>query len=680
VGAEGGGRLILPVCLAIAIALHAGLLPVMAGVFRSMGTSVTRGIEVVWSPGTDEAVEGGTLPLELMVRGGDPLPAGLEVQVRWSRTKASETNVVAVTQWVAPRPSDAEARVTFWDWSLPRGLAGPGWLLARARLPGGGWTAPAARPLWIASEAPPAVGVAHVDAPDAVAAGGVLSVGFTLTNSGAGWARGGVTDRVELRPVDAGAASPWTVAAFDRRAPLGPGASAAFSPPKVRLPADVVPGRYEVVVTPGDAAHDANGSRAWPIEVRPATHPDLAVADLDAPLTVTAGRPFPLRFAVENRSPAATGPGLWGDRVVLSADDVLDPGDVVLKSEPRVKGLAGFDAYASPEHAVTLDPADATSPVMYLIVSVDDAGDLDEGAFEGNNVRARPVTVVHPQDADAEVPEIELGREDAPAQRITVAWISHDDFEDLQARRSVTHQPAVQARVEPAPDAPLRSDASPDVAGPERWGAVDTAAAPARPASLRAADDPAARSGPFGGPSGGGTAAAGVSADPAPEPAAQPTPPAPPTPSAPPAVAATTPQPTPEPRPSRTPRSDREADPTAPVAVSVVRPGTVRVGPGLEVLTVRPRFSATARVMSVPRNPEVVLTFDADGTVRVAELRTSTGFDNIDGPLLSSLYAWTATGPRLAAGPEVRVAITILFREPAETPAEPDSASGAGGD
>ena len=47
----------------------------------------------------------------------------------------------------------------------------------------------------------------------------------------------------------------------------------------------------------------------------------------------------------------------------------------------------------------------------------------------------------------------------------------------------------------------------------------------------------------------------------------------------------------------------------------------------------------------------MVLTFDPDGTVRGAELRTSTGFDNIDGPLLSSLYAWTATGPRLSEEP-----------------------------
>ena len=105
----------------------------------------------------------------------------------------------------------------------------------------------------------------------------------------------------------------------------------------------------------------------------------------------------------------------------------------------------------------------------------------------------------------------------------------------------------------------------------------------------------------------------------------------------------------------------------------MVRPGAVRVGPGLEVLTVRPRFSVTARLLSVPRNPKVVVTFDPDGRVRTAELRTSTGFKNIDGPLLSSLYAWTATGSQLAEQDEVQVAITILFREPATQPEARDA-------
>ena len=69
----------------------------------------------------------------------------------------------------------------------------------------------------------------------------------------------------------------------------------------------------------------------------------------------------------------------------------------------------------------------------------------------------------------------------------------------------------------------------------------------------------------------------------------------------------------------------------------------------------------------------MVVTFGSDGRVRAAELRTSTGFKNIDGPLLSSLYAWTATGSQLAERDEVQVAITILFREPATQPEARDA-------
>ena len=68
-----------------------------------------------------------------------------------------------------------------------------------------------------------------------------------------------------------------------------------------------------------------------------------------------------------------------------------------------------------------------------------------------------------------------------------------------------------------------------------------------------------------------------------------------------------------------------------------------------------------------------VVTFDPDGRVRTAELRTSTGFKNIDGPLLTSLYAWTATGSQLTERDEVQVAITILFREPATPPEAPEA-------
>jgi len=57
-------------------------------------------------------------------------------------------------------------------------------------------------------------------------------------------------------------------------------------------------------------------------------------------------------------------------------------------------------------------------------------------------------------------PKVPLGRDDAP-DRHTVAWISHDDFEQLIAPKSHTEQPALQRDVTPTPQAPLIADPTP---------------------------------------------------------------------------------------------------------------------------------------------------------------------------------------------------------------------------
>ena len=554
-------------------------------------------------------------------------------------------------------------------------------MLARAQPVAGGVGSPVtSRAFWVEPGEGPVVAAERIDGPAVVPAGGVLRVGYALVNSGAGWARGGVTDAVELRPLDASSgATPATVGSTVRRGALGPGETLATTLAAVRLPTELVEGRYELVVTPGGRGGQV---RTQALRVSAATHPDLAVAKFEAPPTVVVGEPFPVRFVVENRSPV-TAAGLWGDRVFWSADERLDANDVQLLSEPRVKDLPGFDAYGSPVHSGVVGSEVTTGP-GFLILVTDATQELDEGAFEDNNARVRPVTVMGAPDVEEES-ELTLGREDEPADRVSVAWIAYDDFQDLQARRSVTYQPAIQAELTPVPDAPLRSDAATDREGPARDGeAVDAPAVPPAPPALAAvaAAEPEAKVGPTdaGGSAEGVTEPAEEEQPPAEAetPTETPAPPAAP-PSAP-SVAATSPTPTPEPRPTATPRSDREADPTAPIEATV-RPGGVLVERGLEVKTFRPRFSVTARTLSFPRNPEVTLIFGRDGVVQEAVLKTSTGFDNVDGPLLSSLYRWTATGPRLTASDvPVRLELTILLGAPtrAQRDAERKEAEGKG--
>ena len=330
---------------------------------------------------------------------------------------------------------------------------------------------------------------------------------------------------------------------------------------------------------------------------------------------------------------------------------MLDPSDTVLLSQPRLVPLPGNGRYRVTGHRLTLEPEQLTSSRMHLILSTDDGAGIDE--YDETNNLAVQAFVVRAEAEPREEEEVELGRDDEP-ERVTVAWIAHDDFQDLLARQSVTHQPAVQAQVNPTPDAPLEPE--PDGAA----GAVSppvAAAAPATPvpptpdpADLTERPDPT--------PPGDVPAPAAASPPPSPDEQIEPTDATVKVETLP----ATPAEPAPGDKPTSTPRSDREAPPTLTVDAETVRPGQVLVGPGLEVKTVRPRFSATARTIALPVNPTAVITFEPDGKVSAAELTTSTGFDNVDGPILSSLYGWEATGRALEQRDEpFQIKIRILL-------------------
>lgn len=97
----------------------------------------------------------------------------------------------------------------------------------------------------------------------------------------------------------------------------------------------------------------------------------------------------------------------------------------------------------------------------------------------------------------------------------------------------------------------------------------------------------------------------------------------------------------------------READASSKVQSLTYRPGRPVAGEGLEIATVRPRFSVTIQVIARPRNPVVRIEFGRDGKVRRAEFvrkkgrLLNTGSVHIDGPLMDAIYRWTAKGVAL---------------------------------
>ncbi len=156
--------------------------------------------------------------------------------------------------------------------------------------------------------------------------------------------------------------------------------------------------------------------------------------------------------------------------------------------------------------------------------------------------------------------------------------------------------------------------------------------------------------------------------------AAEPSPEAPP-----PALPEPRPQPTPQAKPSEQPsppaptpgveasiESTKESPATSTKPPVEVSPGQPVAAEGLDIETVRPRWTLVTRMTALPRNPVVRVTFAKEGKVARAEFLPgkNTGYADVDGPLLDAIYRWRATGKALDDLPEgdKEAGVTLEFR------------------
>lgn len=111
--------------------------------------------------------------------------------------------------------------------------------------------------------------------------------------------------------------------------------------------------------------------------------------------------------------------------------------------------------------------------------------------------------------------------------------------------------------------------------------------------------------------------------------------------------------------------SPKEADATSIDDVAEWVPGRPAAAQGLDITTVRPRWSITTRLSAVPRNPVVRIDFRKNGTVAKAVFLEGmdTGSRDVDAPLLDAIYNWTAKGKALdklpAGDPKAVVSIKM---------------------
>ena len=104
------------------------------------------------------------------------------------------------------------------------------------------------------------------------------------------------------------------------------------------------------------------------------------------------------------------------------------------------------------------------------------------------------------------------------------------------------------------------------------------------------------------------------------------------------------------------------------------------VGKGLEIITVEPRFPASVRFTEMPRNPVLMIQFDATGRVSKAYFLKEgkrvydTGTRGVDEPLMNAIYQWRAKGKQIDAldpkDPDsvVEISMRITFRKERDTP------------
>lgn len=85
---------------------------------------------------------------------------------------------------------------------------------------------------------------------------------------------------------------------------------------------------------------------------------------------------------------------------------------------------------------------------------------------------------------------------------------------------------------------------------------------------------------------------------------------------------------------------------------------------GITLKTRRPQFTLLAQISTAPRSPVVTIWFNHEGVCTNARIDQSSGFSEIDGPILDSLFRWRATGKQindLKAGETVRVQLRLLL-------------------
>ncbi|HEV7330206.1 MAG TPA: CARDB domain-containing protein [Flavisolibacter sp.] len=164
--------------------------------------------------------------------------------------------------------------------------------------------------------------------------------------------------------------------------------------------------------------YDANGN---PIQIAIQLTPpsNLLVAELNVPQERAAGQPVVISWKIKNTGTGTTAAASWTEKLYLSANGVIDQGDILLGSSVRGDSLKAQQLYS--DSVSVLLPVHASGN-YYVILKTDANDNVYEHGGEGDNTSAGFITVVKPLQSDLVVTSVIAPEAAIAGNTITLKW------------------------------------------------------------------------------------------------------------------------------------------------------------------------------------------------------------------------------------------------------------------
>lgn len=265
-------------------------------------------------------------------------------------------------------------------------------------------------------------------APSAAVAGQSIPLSFRVANTGqAATPSSNWIDRIWLSTTTAPGGA--LLVSRNRTSPLSAGASYALDATATLPPQ--APGSYFLVFQ-ADAGNDVweqgadgNNSVALPFTIGPDA-PDLVVDAFQVPLAGVAGQNLVFNWTASNAGSLPTNSSTWIDRVVLSLDQVIDGGDLVVeRTHSGTLSPAGSPSGpTSYTQSATIQLPIAAGGLYYAILDLDRANAVPFEADEANNRRVArlPINITEAPPANLRIQSVAAAANAIAGQPLRVDW------------------------------------------------------------------------------------------------------------------------------------------------------------------------------------------------------------------------------------------------------------------